>query len=238
MRRLFTQKGMTLIEIMVVLAIVTLLILGAVLSFIAVRQAQLRRDANRVAGAVRYAFDRARATGKDHRIVFELEEDESRFWIEVSEEGGVQVGKDITANARMREEELELEDERKTYGTKSKREELDEDEVETGLKRAPKPKWKQYKSPLSKKMVLKKSRISSIYVARLDETITEGRVNLYFWGNGQTEKAVLHVSDRKNRNYSLITHPLTGRVKLYKGLKEAHPSDIMTDDEGHDILER
>ena len=79
------QAGMTLVEVMVVLAIMAILIVGAVLSYVAVRQAQLRRDANRVAGAIRYAFDRARATGRDHRIVFELEGDESLFSIEVAQ---------------------------------------------------------------------------------------------------------------------------------------------------------
>lgn len=231
------QEGMTLIEVMVVLAIMAILIVGAVLSFVAVRSAQLRRDANRVAGAIRYAFDRARATGRDHRIVFELEGDESRFWIEVAQEGGVTVGKDVTTNARMREEQLEREEERKEFGS-TKEEELAEDEVEVGLKKAPKPKWKAYKSPLSKKMVLTQSQISSIYVARLDETLTQGRVSLYFWGNGQTEKALFHITDREDRVYTLVTHPLTGRVKLYKGFKEVHPTDMTTDDEGDIIQER
>lgn len=231
-----SQKGMTIIEIMVVLAIITILMLGAVFSFIAVRRAHLRRDANRVAGAVRYAFDRARATGKDYRIVFELDADETRYWIEVSEEGGAMVGKDITASARMLEEELKLEEDKELFGGDGMEEQMDEREV--GLKRAPRPKWKAYKSQLAPKMTLNRSRISSIYIARLDETITQGKVYLYFWGNGQTERAVIQVNDRENRVYSLVTHPLTGRVKVYQGVKEPHPREMLTDDEGLRIHER
>ncbi len=221
---------------MVVLAIITILLLGAMFSFIAVRRAHLRRDANRVAGALRYTFDRARATGKDHRMVFELDPDETRYWIEISEEGGAMVGKDITASARMLEEELKLEEDKELFGNAAMDEGLSEREI--GIKRAPLPKWRAYQSELAPKRVLERSRISSIYIARLDETITQGRAHLYFWGNGQTERAIIHVNDRENRVYSLVTHPLTGRVKVYQGIKEAHPREMLTDDEGLRIHDR
>jgi hypothetical protein len=233
---------------MVVLAIIMLLIAGAVISFVAVRKSELRRDANRVAGAIRFAYDRARATGKDHRIVFEMDRDETRFWIEVAEEGQVMIGGDPTEASRRREEEMERLEERQEELRRSRRshddEELSsstgfgEEEEEVRLKRAPRPKWKRYKSHLSKKMKLRKSLVESIYLTRLDESIREGRVSMYFWGNGQTEKSVIHVSDGTKRAYSLISHPLTGRVKIVNGRYEMGSVEAFADDEGVDIEER
>jgi general secretion pathway protein H len=222
-----------------------------VFSILAVRRTQLSREANRVAGAVRFAYDRARATGRDHRIVFELDDKETRFWIEVAEEGHVLIGRDPTENARMREAELErLEEREKEARRRSRRRggrdsggetsatSFGADEEEPDLKRAPKPKWKRYESHLAKKMKLERGWIESIYLARYDEAIRDGRIYMYFWGNGQTEKAVIHVSDGSKRAYSLVSHPLTGRVKIREGRYEMTTVEAFTDDEGVDIQER
>lgn len=231
--RLRAQAGMTLIEMMIVLAIVLLLVVAAVFSFVMVKRERLRKAVTKVAGSVRYAYDRARATGKDHRLVFDLGEDSTRYWLEVSEKG------QLLAAATAEDARKEHEDEQE--GAKNE----DDDTTPGGLskavaaKRAPKPAWKPYKSPLSTEVNLKEFRVTSIYVARLDEEVTEGKVALYFWGNGQTERAIVYVQDKEGKKtFSLVTHPLTGKVKVYPERYEFDRGQSHQDDEGEEVKER
>jgi prepilin-type N-terminal cleavage/methylation domain-containing protein len=231
---LTTQAGMTLIEMMIVLAIVLLLVVAAVFSFVMVKRERLRKAVNRVAGSVRYAYDRARATGKDHRLVFDLGEDSTRYWLEVTEKG------QLLAAATAEDARKDMDDEQE--GAKK---DDDDDTTAGGLskavaaKRAPKPAWKPYKSKLSKEVTLKQYRVTSIYVARLDEEVTEGKVALYFWGNGQTERAIVYVQDKEGKNtFSLVTHPLTGKVKVYPKRYEFDRGEATQDDEGEEVKER
>lgn len=224
---------MTLIEMMIVLAVMLLLVLAAVFSFVMVKREQLRKTVTRVAGSVRYAYDRARATGKDHRLVFELSEGSSRYWLEVSDKAELLVGATADENVKAMEEEQDPErkgDDRTTAGGLSK---------EVAAKRAPKPNWRAFKSPLSKEVKMSKFRVTSIYLARLDEEVTEGKVALHFWGNGQTERAVVYVKDAEGkRTYSVVTHPLTGKVKVYPERYEFYRGQAHQDDEGQEVHER
>jgi prepilin-type N-terminal cleavage/methylation domain-containing protein len=73
--------GFTLIEIMVVFAIVALLSVGATQGFRSLRKADLREATTQLSGAMRYLFDRASTTGKIHRLVIDMET--SSYWAEV-----------------------------------------------------------------------------------------------------------------------------------------------------------
>src|SRR5215213_1796805 len=83
-RRLRPTAGFTLLEMLVVLALVGL---AATLAVGAVRRlanSDLRGGATKLAGAIRYLFDRASTTGKVHRLVFDFEE--GKYWAEVSDD--------------------------------------------------------------------------------------------------------------------------------------------------------
>ena len=56
--------GFTLIEIMIVLAIVGLMSVAATQGFRSLRKADLREASTHMSGAIRYLFDRASTTGK------------------------------------------------------------------------------------------------------------------------------------------------------------------------------
>src|SRR5438046_2450549 len=67
--------GMTLIEILVVLALLGLLILLLPSQLRQARKSDLRGDAARVAAAMRSGYDRAAATAVHHRLLLDLEQD-------------------------------------------------------------------------------------------------------------------------------------------------------------------
>lgn len=51
--------------------------------------------------------------------------------------------------------------------------------------------------------------------------VTEGEVALNFYPDGFMDKSVIHISDGK-KDYTLITTPLTGKVKILEGYVEVY----------------
>src|SRR3954463_1194113 len=78
------DAGFTLIEIIIVLAIVGLIMSLGVKGFQSLNRSDLRASASHLAGAMRFLFDRASTTGKTHRLVIDLEG--GRYWAEVSDD--------------------------------------------------------------------------------------------------------------------------------------------------------
>src|SRR5258706_12458548 len=72
------QRGFTLIEIIVVLAIVGLIMGLGVRGFRSLARSDLRASASHLAGAMRFLFDRASTPGKTHRLVLDIEG--ARYW--------------------------------------------------------------------------------------------------------------------------------------------------------------
>jgi len=81
---------MTLIEVMVVVVLIALMVGSAVAGFRSMAKSDLRASASKMAGAVRYLFDRASTTGKVHRLVLDI--DKGRYWAEVTDDRFVMAG--------------------------------------------------------------------------------------------------------------------------------------------------
>ena len=67
------ERGMSLIEIMVVISILGLASGAAMLSLRSVGRAGLRGTASQLAGAIRYSYDRAVTTNSYYRVVLDFE---------------------------------------------------------------------------------------------------------------------------------------------------------------------
>ena len=61
-------RGFTLIEVMVAMALVAMMVAGAVVGLRSLAKSDLRATASHMAGAIRYLFDRASTTGRVHRL--------------------------------------------------------------------------------------------------------------------------------------------------------------------------
>jgi hypothetical protein len=57
--------------------------------------------------------------------------------------------------------------------------------------------------------------IERLIVPHEPEPRTEGRGSIYFFPGGQTEHAVLWLSDGGDRVFAVELHPLTGRTRVY-----------------------
>src|SRR5207244_3352136 len=76
--------GFTLIEVLLVLAILGIMAGLGMRGLKSLAKSDLRGSTSRLSGAVRYLFDRASTTGKYHRLVIDL--DAGKYWAEVSDD--------------------------------------------------------------------------------------------------------------------------------------------------------
>lgn len=233
-----SQRGFTLIEVMIVIALVVLVTVLSAVSLRSFANTDLRNTASRMAGAIRYLFDRASTTGKVHRLVLDFEE--GKYWAEVTEDSFIMAAGRETEESRQRlAEKIAKEEEAKrraeeheaTFGT------------QIPAKYLPKPFMPQRAKfnamgEMAVKPVTLKSTVllNDIYTPRLDEPLAAGRGYLYFFPLGMTEAATIHLSDKKHETfYTLVVHPLTGRVVIKNAYLDANLGE-QVDDAGKVVL--
>jgi general secretion pathway protein H len=247
------SQGFTLIEVMVALMIVALIATIGVKGFRTVTKSSLREGSSHMAGAIRFLFDRASITGKYHRLVIDL--NEGRYWAEVSDDRFYAPNQAESEPERRKREEKEdaaEEEERKRkekqqllYGSNSSSSSsasssssFDMSKMEVGEFRPRRARFAAFKETALKPVTLKKEvRIKSVYTPRMTDPVTAGRVYLYFYPLGQTEPAVITLTDNLGESvFSLVVHPITGRVRIYN--EEVRPNlGVRYDDDGNQVVQ-
>ena len=213
------DRGLTLIEIMVVIAIIAGATGAALYSSRSIGRAGLRGTSSQLAGAIRYCYDRAVTTNSYYRLVLDF--DQNSYWAERSEDRMVMSrgkekapGKGEAFNqeavekereAQMSEEDQRLRDRGQGLGI--------------ALEPPPRPrraKFQTFTDATLKQVKLKKVRLFDAYTPRQPEAYRKGRAYLYFFPDGHTERALVHVADG-DEFYTLLVSPLTGKVDVVNG---------------------
>ena len=232
----YADAGMTLIEVMVVLVLVALMVGSAVAGIRSMAKSDLRASASKMAGAIRYLFDRASTTGKVHRLVLDM--DKERYWAEVSDDRFVMAGGRETEESRKKEaDKLAKEAEE---AAKRADEKAGLDEMQARYKpeefRPKRARFGAFKEMAVKPVDLKGARIADLYTPRLADPLDVGKGYIYFFPLGMTEAAIVHLTDlKRDAVYSLVVHPLTGRVQIKNSYVEP-PLEKQYDDDGKEIL--
>ena len=246
-RRAREQGGFTLIELLIALAIVALVSGGAVRGFRSLAKSDLRAGTAHLSGAIRYLFDRASTTGKYHRLVIDL--NEGRYWAEISDDRFYvprDAESDLDRHRREEEEAKQDEDEKRkadrreetlSGGSYEYNGSFDPSKMEMGDFRPKRARFAAFKETALRPVTLKKDsvKITGVYTPRLTDEVVSGRAYIYFFPMGQTEPAIVHLSDSSGDSvYSIVVHPLTGRTKIYN--EYVHPrGGVEIDDEGNRI---
>ena len=89
------QRGMTLIEILIVMVVIVVVMGGVVMGTGQLGTSRLKHTATAITGASRVAFTRATATSKSMRLVFDI--DASTMWLEQGDAPMLVQSKDTTA---------------------------------------------------------------------------------------------------------------------------------------------
>jgi general secretion pathway protein H len=202
----------TLVEVLIVLAIVTLVSTAGVLGSGVADSARLRRSSVMIASAVRVAYGHANATSKVVRLVFNfntrtvaIEESSGQLWLAKNERtGGAQAATDAEHRA------------------------IEEAEAILKGPRAPRPSFRPVKafgfSPekgVTGKELERNIRFSQIETSHQDEVVKGDQAYLYFWPGGQTERASIQISVGGSTldadTVSIVVSPLTGKTDIKKG---------------------
>jgi len=241
------QQGFTLIEVMLVVAIGVALVGLSVYGFRNLRKADLRESSAQLSGAMRYLFDRASTTGKIHRIVIDMET--HMYWAEVSDDRFYIPREETTEQLREREDKEAAEDDEEAKKRKQAEREaqsgkgaganssFDLSKLEVADFRPKRARFASFKDLALKPVKLKKARVRSVYTPRVTEPLTSGRAYVYFFPLGQTEPAIVTLSDPESDEtiYSLVVHPITGRVRIYNEEVRPPVARDRTDDQGTQI---
>jgi general secretion pathway protein H len=248
--------GFTLIEVMVAVLVVSLILTLGVKGFRSITKSNLRESTAHMSGAIRYLFDRASITGKYYRLVIDL--DGGKYWPEVSddkfyapnqaESEADRQKREAKEDARDEEARKRQEKQQMLYGggsssssssssSYSASSSFDMSKLDVGEFRPKRPRFAAFKETSLKPVTLKKLKIKSVYTPRMTEPLTRGRAYLYFYPLGQTEPAVITLTDPTGESvYSLVVHPITGKVKIYN--QEVQPNlGVRYDDEGNQVLQ-
>jgi prepilin-type N-terminal cleavage/methylation domain-containing protein len=226
--------GFTLIEMMIVLVIIALVTVVTVVGLRGLVKSDLRSTSSRMAASIRYLFDRASTTGRVHRLVLDF--DNGKYWAEVTED-------DFTLGpGRETEESRKKEAEKVAKEEEAEREAAEKESFfgasQIPARYLPKPfvpkraKFEAFHEIAIKPVTLKSGvYLEDFYTPRLLKPLDKGKGYLYFFPMGMTEAAVIHLSDGKEASYSLIVHPLTGRVVVKNSYVEPD-TEQQVDDSG------
>jgi len=215
-----TNSGFTLIEVILVVAIMAVVVTGATFGLGAVTRTRLRSSAFKVASAARFAYSRSLTQGTTTRLHFDFEKNTMAI-----EEAYVPV-------TLATEEQLESD-----AGDAIDPWELARIRLEKPLDPV------ELKSPFlpianSDGKVLERYAAQAIgdgisihgLITPHDADMrTDGEGAIYFFPGGVTEHAVIQLSDASDTIYSVEIHALTGNARIYNFAYE--PLDEL-DDEG------
>jgi len=220
------RRGLTLIEIMVVMVIVALVSGFVVAGSMQLPSARLRRSATMIASAIKVAYTRATATSRDLRLVMDL--DGKKVWLEESDAPMLVQGKDKSGTGGA------------DPVTKAEQDAIAEGEKIMKGPPVPKPKFHtiaafgfgDVESGKGGKPLQRGITFRSVQTPHDDAARTSGRAYLYFWPGGRTELASIQIrigeSEEDSETLTLLVAPLTGKVTIKNGPQELK---VPTDDQ-------
>lgn len=231
------ERGFTLIEVMLVIAVIGLVATSAVVGFRHLARSDLRTSAAQLAGALRYLYDRASATGKMHRLVFDFEE--GSYWAEVSDDRFFLPRQRETEERRLEEEEQVKKEEEEAKEREEAQQAMGDSQYDLSRYqpeefRPKRARFNAFKETALRPVRLKSGvRLAGLFTPRLAEPVASGKGYVYFFPLGTAEQAFVHLSDESQETfYTLVVHPLTGRVRIENRYLPP-PVDEQTDDEGN-----
>jgi general secretion pathway protein H len=213
---------------MVVIVIAALAATAASIGLGALTRAQLRSGAMKVAAAARFAYNRAVAQGTTVRVTFDMDEGTMVF-----EEAHGRITLARTEDPTRERLLDDGNDEAAVDPWTAARARLEEGfEPSFGASPfAPISGYRYRAQTLARGVV-----VTRMYLPHEPEPREEGRGSVHFFPSGETEHAILHLSDGWDRVFSVELHPLTGRARIRDFAYE--PEEPLTEDGRSELRDR
>jgi general secretion pathway protein H len=195
------MRGYTLIELLIVIAIIAILSAAAVPALNSVTGANSRAAASELAAGARYLFDTASLRHQTCRLALDL--DGRAWWAECAQERPAEGD-----GAPSADEESALADRFPDERNAEKR------------KLLARTTFGQFSDRLARKRKLPgNAAFSEVWSEHVKEPVTKGMAYVYFYAQGQAEAARVPIVDGDNV-YSVVTQAFTGRARVVTGKPE------------------
>ncbi len=199
------RQGMTLIELILVVALVALASTGVSFAFAAVTRSQLRSACLKVIAASRFAYNRAIVKGVTVRIVLDFEED--TISIEESSSARILLSRDADGEGGGVVDPWEAA-QQSVEGTLAPRGAESPFHVISTESGEAISRYKPQK--LGANIELRK-----LIATHLPAATSAGQNAIYYFPGGISEYAVLQLTDGSDDVYTVELHPWTGKGKVY-----------------------
>lgn len=225
-----TSDGFTLIEIMLVVAVIAVVMGGAAVGLGALTRSKLRSASLHTVSAARFAYNRSVSRGTTTRLVFDFERntlavEESESPVAISrneEEADADTDEDASAvdpwaaaQERLAERLLPVEDAPSPFQP---------------IVDADGQAVRRYQA----KPIGDGVQILKLISPHDPEPRESGKGAIYFFPGGITEHAIVQLTDVADRVYSVEIHPLTGRGRVHNFAYE--PVELL--DEESEVRDR
>lgn len=218
-RLIASASGVTLVELLVTLAVIAGLVGSGVYLIGMVTHTELRDEAMRLAAAMKYSASQAALNNAQYRMVFDL--DARQYHTEVTQ-SPVVVEAPVSRQAEglLPEEAQEL---ARTH--EAKRDIFDKRESDPfGVNR--KVTYEQVEDGIVAPHAFENGiRIARMITPQFEQPVTSGKAAVSFFRNGMQQQAMIVLQDERGAAYTLITEPLTGRVRVLSDAQEV-PRDF------------
>lgn len=188
-----SERGLTIVEILVVLAIAAAIMGLSFSTFSSLKHAKLRAEAMRLSGALRMVYGRAAVNGIRYQVSFDL--DEGSYRVDCSEENVL------------------LPDDAEPSPFDSDDEEADPFGLGAQL-----PTLGDCSEPLLEPTTLRGDiRFARMVTTHHEDPVEEGTHTIAYFPNGFVERSLIWLQSGEDNFLTLSIDPMTGGVKIYPG---------------------
>lgn len=205
---------MTLIEIMIVIAIIGMLASGVLFGAGALPRARLRSSSMRLAAAYRFAYVHALTSGKTTRVSFtvgastiRIEESDDAMQLDPRDPLRAGGAEQIEAAAAQMA-----------------------DAIQNLRPRAPRAQFTAISGARFRPRDLDDGVVfARLYSQHSEEAQQEGPGHVYFFAGGQAERSVVHLRNGRGEVFSVLLDPMTGRAEVMDRAVEPPQSEERED---------